>query len=118
MWWKIAGLFGATGVALGAFGAHALEDYVADPHLMEVWNTAAKYHLIHALAVVAVAVHPQKPKIAGVLFTIGVLVFCGSLYLMTLSGFRWLGAITPLGGLCFIAGWTVLGLSPTQTTNA
>lgn len=105
MWWTVAGLTGATGVALGAFGAHALEGRVADPHLLEVWQTASRYHLLHALALLAVAAHPRPPSASGWLFLAGIALFSGSLYLMTLTGARWLGAITPLGGVCFIAGW-------------
>jgi len=118
MWWKVAGVVGAMGVVLGAFGAHGLEGRVLDPHLLEVWDTAARYHLVHALALLAVAAHPAKPRVAGALFLAGIGFFCGSLYLMTLSGLTWLGAITPIGGVCFIAGWLVLGFSSTQRTDA
>jgi len=118
MWWKVASAVGASGVALGAFGAHALDGWVTDPHLLEVWDTAARYHLVHALAILGVAAHPRQPTAAGALFATGVLIFCGSLYLMTLSGLTWLGAITPIGGLCFITGWVVLGITPTKTSNA
>ena len=118
MWWKVASVVGGSGVALGAFGAHALDGTITDPHLLEVWDTAARYHLIHALAILGVAAHPGRPFMAGALFTAGVAVFCGSLYLMTLSGLTWLGAITPVGGVCFIAGWTVLGLTPSKATHA
>ena len=111
MWWRLAGILGALGVALGAFGAHGLRNTVSDPHLMEVWETAAKYHLLHVLALCAVAAHPAQPATAGWLFTAGICVFSGSLYAMTLTGQRWLGAITPLGGLCLIAGWIALALA-------
>ncbi|MCB9663157.1 MAG: DUF423 domain-containing protein [Alphaproteobacteria bacterium] len=111
MWWTVAGLAGALGVALGAFGAHGLKGVVTDPHLLEVWDTGARYHLIHALALLAVAAHPARPAWAGGLFLAGIVLFSGSLYLMTLTGFRWLGAVTPLGGLCFIAGWLVLAFA-------
>jgi uncharacterized membrane protein YgdD (TMEM256/DUF423 family) len=111
MWWTIAGVAGALGVGLGAFGAHGLEGRVDDPHLIEVWNTGARYHLVHALALCAVAAHPSAPSWAGGLFTAGIALFSGSLYLMTLTGVRWLGAITPIGGVCFIAGWLVLAFA-------
>ncbi len=111
MWWTAAGAAGALGVALGAFGAHGLEGRITDPHLLEVWDTAAQYHLVHAVALGLVAAHPAQPRCAGWLFAAGVLLFCGSLYAMTLTGVRALGAITPLGGLCFIAGWVVLAVS-------
>ncbi len=111
MWWRISGVVGALGVALGAFGAHGLRDVVTDPHLLEVWETAARYHLIHALALLGVAAHPARPARAGVAFLVGVGLFSGSLYLMTLTGMRWLGAITPLGGVAFIVGWLLLGFA-------
>ncbi|MEQ1566500.1 MAG: DUF423 domain-containing protein [Myxococcota bacterium] len=111
MWWRIAGAVGAVGVLLGAFGAHGLRARVTDPHLLEVWETAARYHLIHALALVAVAVHPARPRSAGIAFLLGILLFSGSLYLMTLTGARWLGAVTPLGGISFVAGWVLLAVT-------
>jgi len=105
MWWKIAGVFGALGVALGAFGAHGLKDIVTDPGMMENWQTAARYHLIHAVALLGVAAHPSQPRAAGMAFTGGICIFSGSLYIMVLTGMRWLGAITPIGGLLLIGGW-------------
>jgi len=111
MWWTVAGIVGALGVASGAFGAHALESRIDDPHLIEVWHTGARYHLIHALALLGVAAHPTQPAAAGWAFVAGVVLFSGSLYLMTLTGARWLGAITPLGGLSFIAGWLILAFA-------
>ncbi len=112
MWWRIGGVSGALAVMLGAFGAHGLKGVVTDPHLLEVWDTGARYHLVHAVALLLVAVHPRRPSAAGAAFVLGTLLFSGSLYLMTLTGLRWLGAVTPLGGLSFIAGWTVLALVP------
>jgi uncharacterized membrane protein YgdD (TMEM256/DUF423 family) len=112
MWWRIAGIAGATGVVLGAFGAHALAGRVTDPHLLEVWDTAGRYHLVHAVALGLVAAHPRRPRAAGAAFCLGILLFSGSLYAMTLTGVRALGAITPLGGLAFITGWVVLAFTP------
>lgn len=112
MWWTVSGVIGALGVGLGAFGAHGLKDAIGDPHLLEVWQTGARYHLIHTLALCAVAAHPRPPRWAGGLFVAGILLFSGSLYTMTLTGSSWLGAITPLGGMCFIAGWLVLAFAP------
>lgn len=108
MWWTIGGILGAVGVALGAFGAHGLQNVVTDAKALEWWQTASRYHLFHALAICLVAVHPRAPAAAGVLFAVGIAVFSGSLYAMTLGAPRWFGAITPIGGLCFIAGWVVL----------
>lgn len=110
MWWRVAGVAGALGVLLGAFGAHGLKDVVTDPHLLEVWETGARYHLIHALALCAVAAHPRRPNGAGIAFVAGMVLFSGSLYVMTLTGMRWLGAVTPLGGLSFIVGWVILAV--------
>jgi uncharacterized membrane protein YgdD (TMEM256/DUF423 family) len=111
-WWRIAGVVGALGVALGAFGAHGLKDVVADPsHIERWWATGARYHLIHAVALLGVAAHPARPTGAGVSFLIGIGLFSGSLYLMTLTGITKLGMITPLGGLAFITGWLLLALA-------
>ncbi len=111
MWWRIAGVVGALGVALGAFGAHGLKQVVTDPHLLDVWETAARYHVLHALALLGVAAHPGRPRIPGPLFLAGIAVFSGSLYLMAVTGIRWLGAITPIGGVCLIGGWLALGFA-------
>lgn len=120
MWWTVAGIVGALGVALGAFGAHGIEprlEAVDQLALVETWNTAARYHLVHALALLGVAAHPGSPNLAGWLFVAGTVLFAGSLYtmagLVALGGPKigWLGAITPLGGLCFIAGWLVLAFA-------
>ena len=111
MWWTISGVVGALGVALGAFGAHGLKNAVSDPSLLDTWETAARYHLIHALALGLVAMHPTQPKWAGGLFVAGLVFFSGSLYTLVLTEQRWLGAITPIGGVCFIAGWLVLAFA-------
>lgn len=108
----LGSLLGASGVALGAFGAHALRSRV-DARMLEVWETAVRYHLVHALALLAVAwVAGRQPggaaAWAGWLFVAGTAVFSGSLYAMVLTGQRWLGAVTPLGGLALIAGWLAM----------
>lgn len=105
---------GAIAVAAGAFGAHALEGAVAVERLA-TWATAAEYHLVHALALVVtgvVAMHVAKPllRAAGWLFVAGIVLFAGSLYALVLLDLPVLGAITPLGGVAFIAGWGCLGL--------
>ena len=110
--WRIAGVVGALGVALGAFGAHGLRSVVADPHLLDVWDTAARYHLVHAVAIAVVAAHPARPVWPTRLFVARIMIFSGSLYLMALTDQRWLGAITPIGGLCLIAGWCALAAAP------
>lgn len=103
------------GVALGAFGAHGLADRVSAERLA-VWETAAHYHLVHALALLAVAWATTRwpgrlATAAGWLFVAGTVLFSGSLYLLTLSGIGWLGAVTPLGGVAFLAGWACLVLA-------
>jgi len=96
-------------VAAGAFGAHALEARL-DPEALELFRTAARYHMYHALALVAVAgLAARWPDplwgVAGGLFVTGVVVFSGSLYALAATGLRWLGAVTPVGGLALLAGW-------------
>jgi len=104
--------YGFLGVALGAFGAHALKARLA-PDLLLVWKTAVEYQLYHALALLLVGLLAvQRPSIAmtnaALCFALGVLVFSGSLYVLALSGLRWLGAITPIGGALFLSGWGLL----------
>ncbi len=111
----IGALSGAIGVAAGAFGAHALRARV-EPRLLEVFETGARYQMYHAIAMLAAAwVVTRFPgslaNASGWLFLAGTVLFSGSLYAMTLTGIRALGAITPLGGVCFIAGWGCLALA-------
>jgi len=108
----VGAAYGFFGVAFGAFGAHALKARLA-PEMLAVWKTAVEYQLYHALALVLVGlIATQKPSIAitnaAICFALGVLVFSGSLYVLALSGVRWLGAITPIGGLLFLVGWALL----------
>ncbi len=96
---------GFLGVAAGAFGAHA----IADPYAKDVLRTGATYGLVHALAVfAALSFEGRGARLAAWLFAIGGAVFSVSLYVLALSGVRWLGAVTPLGGLMMMAGWIVL----------
>ncbi len=109
----LAGLSGFLGVGIGAFGAHALKDKLT-PELAATFQTGVQYHLIHTLALFGVGllvmVMPQAtlPRTSGYLFLAGIFLFSGSLYTLAISGVRWLGAITPLGGLCFLAAWALL----------
>ncbi len=116
----LASILGFIGVALGAFGAHAVKKLLQNaPEAVARlgwWDTASKYHLIHALAVAFTAVLAAKvegvaPRLAGWLFTAGIVLFSGSLYLMTLSNLKVLGAVTPLGGLLLLTGWALVGVS-------
>ena len=111
----IGALMGLLAVAGGAFAAHALEARLA-PERLAIFETAARYQMYHALALLAVALASNALSdatgllhAAGWAFVAGTFVFCGSLYLLALGGPRWLGAITPLGGLAFLAGWALLG---------
>jgi uncharacterized membrane protein YgdD (TMEM256/DUF423 family) len=106
-------LFAFVGVALGAFGAHALRERVS-PAMLQVWNTAVLYHLLHAVALVALGLYVRATgadvKIGGMLLGAGIVLFSGSLYALSLTGIKTLGAITPLGGLLFLAGWLWLAV--------
>jgi len=105
-------VYGLLGVAFGAFGAHALRSRLT-PEMLAVYHTGVEYQFYHAFALLAVGVlitvrpAPALP-LAGWCFAAGVLLFSGSLYLLALSGTRWLGAVTPLGGLLFLVGWGAL----------
>jgi len=101
-------LMAATGIGFGAFGAHALRTMLG-PEQLGWWQTAVQYQMWHAVGLVAIAVLPL-PKIqrAAGIVGLGVAIFSGSLYIMALSGPRWLGAATPLGGILMILGWLML----------
>ncbi|GLQ97199.1 DUF423 domain-containing protein [Dyella mobilis] len=108
----LVGLGGASAVLLGAFGAHALRNVLDAAH-RELWHTAVQYHFWHALAL-ALAVgfgQGRAGRMAKWTFALGVVLFCGSLYGLALGAPRWLGAVTPLGGVAFIVGWVALGLA-------
>lgn len=119
----IASLLGALAVISGAFGAHALKAEL-DANMMTVYHAAASYHLSHALALgltgllLAQQTGTERAKIwfryAAVLFLVGLILFCGSLYALALSGQRWLGMITPLGGMCFIIAWLALAFGASK----
>jgi uncharacterized membrane protein YgdD (TMEM256/DUF423 family) len=110
---RLAAILGFVGVALGAFGAHGLRARVG-PEMLEVWKTAVLYHLVHVLAMMGVAVAGSRvgwPRVVTGLFLGGITLFSGSLYALTLSEQRWLGPITPLGGVAFLSGWAALAAS-------
>ncbi len=106
-----AALLGASAVMLGAFGAHALRSTFG-PQQLGWWQTATLYELAHAIALLVIATLPLRRTIlAGGCMALGTIIFSGSLYLMALGLPRWLGAITPIGGILLIAGWLVLSWS-------
>jgi len=106
---------GLVGVGFGAFGAHGLRDRLS-PDMLAVFETGVRYHMYHALALLlTAALAPRLPGkaivAAGWLFMLGIVLFSGSLYLLAVTGVRTLGAITPFGGLAFLAGWTSLAVA-------
>jgi len=112
LFFVVGAALGGLAVAAGAFGAHGLQGRI-DPERLEVFDTAARYQMSHALALLAVAWAvarwpDARLSVGGWLLTAGVVVFSGSLYLLALTGTRWLGAVTPVGGVLLIAGWFLL----------
>lgn len=108
----IGSLAGFIGVALGAFGAHALRGRLS-PESLDVFETGVRYHMYHAFAILIVAVALARfdvsaVRAAGWLFTIGIVIFSGSLYALSLTGIRTFGAVTPIGGLAFLTAWALL----------
>ena len=99
-------------VGLGAFGAHVLKGTLTANAMTDVWNKAVLYHFVHALALLGLAALPAASRAASTLFFSGIVLFSGSLYLLALTNVKWLGAITPLGGLCFLGGWLMLVIWP------
>lgn len=117
-WTAVAAVSGAIAVILGALSAHALKDKIA-PELLMSFKTGAEYQMYHSLAILVVAMagavlNTRIQRISLVLFTAGIVFFSGSLYLLStrdligLTNWKWLGPVTPLGGLCFIGGWLTL----------
>ena len=113
---RIAAALCFLAVALGAFGAHALKSTLQAHDMMEAWKTAVLYHFIHAIALLVLGLGPNRNRGAWWLLFAGIFLFSGSLYLMALTDIQWLGAITPLGGLCFLAGWLWLVLRPPEVS--
>ena len=119
----MGGIFGLLGVAIGAFGAHALKATLATNDTLLVFQTGVQYHMIHALALLLVAalfphLKPNKHlRLVGWLFTVGILVFSGSLYALALTNIKILGAITPIGGVCFLIGWFLIILTAAQSQS-
>jgi uncharacterized membrane protein YgdD (TMEM256/DUF423 family) len=113
-WSAIAAIFLALAVGLGAFGAHGLRSRL-NPEMMDIYKTAVLYHFLHALGMLMVSVLPKTGTFSESgadticwLLLAGILIFCGSLYLLAVTGTRMLGAITPIGGVAFMAAWVML----------
>lgn len=111
---QTAAIFGAIAVGIGAFGAHGLKEILTETDRTETFETAVKYHFYHSLALFLIGIlaiiKPEwkKLSLAAILMILGIVIFSGSLYVLSLSGITWLGAITPFGGLAFIAGWILV----------
>jgi len=110
----ISSFFGASGVLLGAFGAHALKTRI-DERLLQVFETAVRYQMIHALAlaIIAALYTSKESKFlerAAICFVIGITIFSGSLYALVASGIGLFGAVTPIGGVCLVMGWVFMGI--------
>ncbi|MDG2049217.1 MAG: DUF423 domain-containing protein [Myxococcota bacterium] len=108
IWIVTAGLSGALAVIAGAFGAHGLRDRVS-PEQLSAWTTASQYHLLHSIVILALALYALNSQVSirlqGGLFAAGVIFFSGSIYLLVLTEQRWLGPVTPIGGLLLMAAW-------------
>ncbi len=109
----VGSIFAGLGVAAGAFGAHLLKS-VLDPPMLAVYDTATRYQMYHAFGIVLAGFavrlcEDSRFAVAGWMFAAGIVLFSGSLYAVALLGIRWLGAVTPLGGVAFIIGWSLLG---------
>ncbi|EGO54934.1 hypothetical protein NEUTE1DRAFT_113354 [Neurospora tetrasperma FGSC 2508] len=109
LFWKVGAIYGAAAVGLGAFGAHGLKKRISDPNKIASWSTAAHYQLVHSAVILVASHHP----VASALFTAGMTMFSGSIYALTLDTerFRFLGPVTPVGGLFLIAGWLALAFA-------
>ena len=110
---RISAALGMLAVALGAFGAHALKDKV-DALSIATWNTAVLYHLVHAVMLYIIAVGGVLRRASWICMALGVIVFSGSLYVLVLTQLKWLGAITPIGGVLFLVGWGLLIYRPSR----
>ncbi len=118
LWARVGAIFMLLAVGLGAFGAHALKTRLST-EMLTVFETGVRYHVYHALGLFAVAwiadKHPgHLAQLSGWALTLGILIFSGSLYLLSMTGTRWLGAITPIGGLLFLVGWVLFFLAISQ----
>ena len=114
---RLAALMGFLAVTLGAFGAHGLKDLLAQNHTTAIWDKAVFYHFIHTVMLFLLAQRRPMPSGPWLSLFVGILIFSGSLYLLALTNVKWLGAITPIGGLSFLAGWAWLFLTARKLTE-
>lgn len=114
---RLAALMGFLAVALGAFGAHGLKDLLAQNHTAAIWEKAVFYHFIHTVMLFVLAQRRPMPSGPWLSFFAGILIFSGSLYLLAVTNVKWLGAITPIGGLSFLVGWAWLFLRARKLTE-
>lgn len=116
---RLAGVAGFLGVALGAFGAHALHPRLESLGTAWIWDRAVFYHLIHAVVLLALGMGQQPVRRwIPIVFTAGIVLFSGSLYVLALTNIKVLGAITPFGGACFIAGWIGVACCAARTVES
>src|SRR5690349_1755972 len=109
---RLAAITGFLAVALGAFGAHGLKATLEHNQTLAIWQTGALYHLVHSVVLLLLALRSTVPRLLFALFGVGILIFSGSLYALAVTNLKILGAITPLGGLCFLGGWALLAFRP------
>jgi len=120
---QVAAFFGMLAVGIGAFGAHGLTKILEETGRSETFETGVKYHFYHSLALFLIGIlatlKPAFKRLSGaaICMIIGILIFSGSLYLLSLTGLTWLGAITPIGGLAFIVGWILIFLSASKSSK-
>lgn len=112
---RLAAAAGLLAVALGAFGAHGLKDLLAQNGTAAIWEKAVFYHFIHAVVLFFLAERKILPAVAWWSFLAGIVLFSGSLYLLAVTNARWLGALTPVGGVSFIVGWAALLFKPARS---
>lgn len=115
----VAAILGFLGVALGAFGAHGLEKFANEKQITN-YNTGVRYHMYHAIALLALAavvtqLNARAAKVALWSFVVGIALFSGSLYAYGFTGLKWLGAITPIGGLALLVGWAAVGVAAVKS---
>jgi uncharacterized membrane protein YgdD (TMEM256/DUF423 family) len=114
---RLAAISGFLAVAFGAFGAHGLKTILDANGMLTVWQTGALYHLVHSVVLFALSQRTAVARLPFALFGIGIILFSGSLYALAATNLRILGAITPFGGLCLLAGWLALALKPPPPAN-